>query len=191
MIEESLDVYDTDEEKLAYIDIVTSLEGLKETCEEAIERQLDTTGYNAFMHALMNTIDWQELLDDVTNDMEGEKDMIEEEEYSFKKFLIASLPESVKNLHEWVKNNRNLPDIEEWLRDRIDDTYYGGGEDCDGDAYLESISTLDALKADCRKRFFEGWLSIDNPKAVDYLMKTVAWYKLRDDLASKIERADG
>ena len=74
MIEEQFENCETKEDKLAYIDGVTTLETLKDTCEEAFEMHLQLVkGYNPFMHALMNTIDWQELLVDVSNDMEVEK----------------------------------------------------------------------------------------------------------------------
>jgi len=182
MIEESLESYETNEEKLAYIEIVTSLEGLKNTCKEAFETQLQaSTGCDPFMQALMNTIDWEGLFDDVAYDMDCEKDAIEEEEYSFKKLYKASLCED-------ASDTTYVPDdIDEWLRDSINGDC---GED-DGDSYLKRISNIDTLKTECRKHFFEEQLSIDNPKAVDYLMKTVAWHKLLDDVATKIERADG
>lgn len=178
VIDESLESYETNEEKLAYIEIVTNINSLKQTCEEAIETQLQATngGCDPFMQALMNTIDWEEMLDDVTNDMEGEKDAIEQEEYSFKKLYKASLCEDASDT-TYVPS-----DIDEWLRDSINGDC---GED-DGDSYLKRISNIDTLKTECRKHFFEEQLSIDNPKAVDYLMKTVAWHKLLDDVATKI-----
>lgn len=84
MIEEQFESYNTKKEQLAYIDKVSTLNGLKDVAEEAIYLQLRvdwiTTRYdNQFLEAVLNTIDWQQLHVDVSNDMEEEKKALDDD----------------------------------------------------------------------------------------------------------------
>jgi hypothetical protein len=77
-IEERFDDLE-DDEKLDYIERVTDRDGLREECQDMIESVVDMRGWNnkmgtmPFVSALMNTIDFEVLLQEVSDDMEEEK----------------------------------------------------------------------------------------------------------------------
>ena len=77
-IEERFDGLD-DDEKLDYIERVTDYGGLKVECQDMIEMMVDMRAWNnnmglmPFVSALMNTIDFEVLLEEVSDDMEEEK----------------------------------------------------------------------------------------------------------------------
>lgn len=76
-IEERCDCLE-DTEQPEYIKLVSSHSGLRQECQDIIEMMIDATSnwkdkdapVNPFIRALMNTIDFHDLLEDVKNDME-------------------------------------------------------------------------------------------------------------------------
>jgi hypothetical protein len=85
LIEEQFECLESNEDRLYYIERLSTIQGLKEFCDETIEDIVDKKGSGKFAEALMNSVDWDELLDDVTNDMEEEKKALLDEEESEKK----------------------------------------------------------------------------------------------------------
>jgi len=73
-----------DEDQPDYAKLVSSRSGLRQECQDIIEVTIDDTSVwkdkdapvNPFIRALMNTIDFDDLLEDVKNDMEN---MIEDQ----------------------------------------------------------------------------------------------------------------
>lgn len=80
LIEEQFECLESNEDRLYYIERLSTIEGLKEFCDEIVDDIVDKTGNKTFAEALMNSVDWDELLDDVTNDMEEEKKALLDEE---------------------------------------------------------------------------------------------------------------
>lgn len=62
-----------DDEKLQYIQSLSSMKGLREFCDETVDLIADTWNNKSFVEALMNSVDWDELFDEVSDDMEEEK----------------------------------------------------------------------------------------------------------------------
>lgn len=87
------------EDRLYYIERLSTMEGLREFCDETVEDIVDKRGNKSFVQALMNSVDWEELFDDVSNDIEEEKKTLidevesekEEKEEKFMKDMMASV----------------------------------------------------------------------------------------------------
>lgn len=78
-IDNYYDSLKSDDDKLYYIHSLLSMEGLREFCDETLELIVDKEGNKSFVEALMNSVDWDALFDDVTNDMEEEKKALMDE----------------------------------------------------------------------------------------------------------------
>ena len=67
-----------DDEKDEYAKRISDYGGIRAEAQDAIEMMVDmrawtkSTGTMPFVSAIMNTIDWEELLDDVAKDIEAE-----------------------------------------------------------------------------------------------------------------------
>ena len=68
VITEKYESFDEDDEKAEYAERVSDYGGIRAEVEDVIEMMVDTM---SFINAIMNTIDWEELLDDVAKDIEA------------------------------------------------------------------------------------------------------------------------
>ena len=71
VITEKYESFDKDDEKTEYAERVSDYGGIRAEAQDAIETIVDMRAWNKasgtmpFVSAIMNTIDWEELLDDV------------------------------------------------------------------------------------------------------------------------------
>ena len=58
-----------DDEKLEHTERVTDYDGLRQECEDIFNRLIDQYASDIFMVAIMNTIDFKKLLEDIEEDI--------------------------------------------------------------------------------------------------------------------------
>ena len=83
-IDEHYGSLESDADRLYYIHSLSSMEGLREFCDETVELIVDKRGNKSFVEALMNSVDWDALFNDMTNDMEEEKKALLDEKVCMK-----------------------------------------------------------------------------------------------------------
>lgn len=77
---------ESNDDRAYFFERLSTMEGLREFCDESVEDIVDKRGNKSFVEALMNSVDWEELFNDVSNDMEEEKKaMIDENDESWEK----------------------------------------------------------------------------------------------------------